>query len=107
VRMHARGRLLIDKQSHGDLQATSRGQMLTGLTPVQGSAGYVAIERVSGTLQGRTGTFVLQHNGTHDPGHTADDHFRGAGLGHWRAGRAGRADGRIGRPLGEGSGAGR
>jgi hypothetical protein len=58
------GRLLIDKQFRGDLRATSRGQMLTGLTPVQGSAGYVAIERVSGTLQGRTGTFVLQHSGT-------------------------------------------
>jgi Protein of unknown function (DUF3224) len=47
------GRLMIDKQFHGDLQATSRGQMLTAMTQVQGSAGYVAIERVSGTLQGR------------------------------------------------------
>jgi hypothetical protein len=58
------GRLSIDKQFHGDLEATSKGQMLTGLTSVKGSAGYVAIERVSGTLAGRRGTFVLQHSGT-------------------------------------------
>jgi hypothetical protein len=58
------GRMLIDKQFHGDLEATSKGQMLTAGTAVQGSAGYVAIERVSGTLQGRSGTFVLQHSGT-------------------------------------------
>ena len=58
------GRMSIDKQFHGDLEATSKGEMLTALTSVQGSAGYVAIERVSGTLQGRTGTFVLQHSGT-------------------------------------------
>lgn len=58
------GRLTIDKQFHGDLEATSQGQMLSAMTPVQGSAGYVAIERVSGTLAGRRGTFVLQHTGT-------------------------------------------
>jgi len=58
------GRLTIDKQYRGDLEATGQGQMLTAMTPVQGSAGYVAIERVSGTLQGRNGTFVLQHTGT-------------------------------------------
>ncbi|CAA9343472.1 MAG: hypothetical protein AVDCRST_MAG40-2511, partial [uncultured Gemmatimonadaceae bacterium] len=58
------GRLTIDKQFHGDLDATSRGQMLTGISGVKGSAGYVAIERVSGTLAGRRGTFVLQHLGT-------------------------------------------
>lgn len=57
------GRLLIDKQFHGDLEATSKGQMLAAQTTVQGSAGYVALERVSGTLQGRRGAFVLQHNG--------------------------------------------
>ena len=57
------GRLLIDKQFHGDLEATSKGQMLAAQSNVQGSAGYVALERVSGTLQGRRGTFVLQHNG--------------------------------------------
>lgn len=58
------GRMTIDKQFHGDLEATSQGEMLTALTSVQGSAGYVAIERVSGTLKGRSGTFVLQHSGT-------------------------------------------
>jgi hypothetical protein len=58
------GRMSIDKQFHGDLEATSKGEMLTAGTSVQGSAGYVAIERVSGTLKGRSGTFVLQHSGT-------------------------------------------
>jgi hypothetical protein len=58
------GRMSIDKQFHGDLEATSRGEMLTAMTSVPGSAGYVAIERVSGTLRGRAGTFVLQHSGT-------------------------------------------
>jgi uncharacterized protein DUF3224 len=57
-------RMTIDKQIHGDLEATSKGQMLTAGTPVKGSAGYVAIERISGTLRGRTGTFILQHTGT-------------------------------------------
>lgn len=58
------GRLSIDKQFHGDLEATSRGEMLSAGTAVKGSAGYVAIERVSGTLHGLRGTFVLQHTGT-------------------------------------------
>ena len=58
------GRLTIDKQFHGDLEATSKGQMLTAGTAVAGSAGYVAVEQVSGTLHGRSGTFVLQHNAT-------------------------------------------
>lgn len=58
------GRMSIVKQYHGDLEGTSRGEMLTVLTGVPGSAGYVAIERVSGTLQGRRGTFVLQHSAT-------------------------------------------
>jgi hypothetical protein len=56
------GRMTIDKQFHGDLEGVSRGQMLTALTPVEGSAGYVAIERVSGTLHGRSGFFTLQHS---------------------------------------------
>jgi hypothetical protein len=60
----ALGRMSIDKQFHGDLEATSKGEMLTAVTQVKGSAGYVAIERVSGTLHGRSGTFVLQHTGT-------------------------------------------
>ena len=58
------GRMSIDKQFHGDLEASSKGQMLAAMTEVQGSAGYVAMERVSGTLQGRKGTFALQHSGT-------------------------------------------
>jgi hypothetical protein len=57
------GRMLIDKQFRGDLEATSRGQMLAARTAVEGSAGYVALEEVTGTLRGRSGTFVLQHNG--------------------------------------------
>lgn len=58
------GRLSIDKVFSGDLQGTSKGEMLSALTAVKGSAGYVAIERVTGTLQGRSGSFVLQHLGT-------------------------------------------
>lgn len=62
------GRLSIDKQFRGELQASSRGQMLTATTAVPGSAGYVAIEKVSGRLAGRSGSFVLQHTGTMDRG---------------------------------------
>jgi hypothetical protein len=58
------GRMSIDKQFRGDLEATSKGQMLAAMTDVQGSAGYVAMERVSGTLHGLSGTFALQHSGT-------------------------------------------
>ena len=57
------GRMAIDKQFHGDLEATSTGEMLTAGTPVEGSAGYVAIERVSGRLHGSRGSFILQHHG--------------------------------------------
>ena len=62
------GRMAIDKQFHGDLSATSKGQMLSAGTEVRGSAGYVAIEKVSGQLNGRTGTFVLQHSATMNRG---------------------------------------
>ena len=62
------GRMSIDKQFAGDLVATSRGEMLTATTGVQGSAGYVAIEKVVGTLDGRKGSFVLQHTGTMNRG---------------------------------------
>ena len=58
------GRMLIDKQFHGDLEAVSLGQMLGAMTAVKGSAGYVAIERVTGKLHGRSGTFLLQHSST-------------------------------------------
>lgn len=57
------GRMTIEKAFAGDLVGTGRGQMLTAMTPVQGSMAYVAIERVSGTLHGRRGSFVLQHKG--------------------------------------------
>lgn len=57
------GRMSIDKEFAGDLAGTSKGQMLAARTEVEGSAGYVALERVTGTLEGREGTFVLQHNG--------------------------------------------
>ena len=58
------GRMTLDKQFHGDLEARSVGQMLAFRTEVEGSAGYVAMERVSGSLSGRAGSFVLQHSGT-------------------------------------------
>jgi hypothetical protein len=62
------GRMSIDKQFHGDLEGTSKGEMLNAATAVKGSAGYVAIERVSGMLHGKRGTFVLQHTGTMNRG---------------------------------------
>jgi hypothetical protein len=58
------GRLTIDKQFHGDLEGTSKGEMLTAGTSIKNSAGYVAVERVVGTLNGKKGTFTLQHTGT-------------------------------------------
>jgi len=56
-------RLSIEKQFQGDLNGASKGEMLAAGTSVQGSAGYVAIERVTAALQGRSGSFVLQHSG--------------------------------------------
>ncbi len=58
------GRMTLDKQFHGDLAGTSQGQMLAFLTSTKTSGGYVALERVTGTLHGRKGSFVLQHSGT-------------------------------------------
>lgn len=58
------GRMSLDKHFHGDIEATSKGQMLAVSTDVKDSAGYVAMERVKGTLHGRKGTFALQHSGT-------------------------------------------
>ena len=60
----AAGRLNIAKTFHGDLEGTSRGEMWTAETSVEGSAGYVAIEKVEGTLRGRKGAFTLLHQGT-------------------------------------------
>lgn len=62
------GRLSLDKTFHGDLQATSQGEMLSFRSSVQGSAGYVAMETVRGTLHGRSGSFVLQHSSTMERG---------------------------------------
>jgi hypothetical protein len=58
------GRFALDKQFHGDLEATSKGQMLGAGNPASGIAGYVAMEHVSGSLNGRSGSFALQHMGT-------------------------------------------
>jgi Protein of unknown function (DUF3224) len=60
------GRMSIDKQFLGGLEAASKGEMLSAMTATKGSAGYVAIEAVTGTLNGRRGTFVLQHTGSMD-----------------------------------------
>lgn len=57
-------RMTSDKQFHGDLEGTSTGEMLGVYTAIKDSAGYVAMERVSGKLKGRTGTFILQHSST-------------------------------------------
>lgn len=62
------GTMTIEKQFHGDLEGTSKGVMLAVSTDVKGSAGYVAIERFTGTLKGRSGTFALQHTGTMNRG---------------------------------------
>lgn len=56
------GRMSLDKQFHGALEATSKGEMLAVLDREKGSGGYVALERVTGSLQGRSGSFVLQHS---------------------------------------------
>ena len=71
--LHARaegllGRHALAKTYHGALDATGIGEMLSAGTPTPGSAGYVAIEKVTGTLDGRTGSFYLQHSGTLDRG---------------------------------------
>jgi len=58
------GRLTIDKRFHGDLEGIGKGEMLATQTEVPGSAGYVALERVTGKLKGRAGSFVLQHSAT-------------------------------------------
>jgi hypothetical protein len=62
------GRMSLDKKFHGDLEALSQGEMLSAGMPEKGSAGYVAMERVTGTLHGRSGSFALQHGGTMSAG---------------------------------------
>ncbi|CAB3962333.1 MULTISPECIES: DUF3224 domain-containing protein [Burkholderia] len=58
------GRMSLDKQYHGDLEAVSHGEMLAFRSSIPGSAGYVAMETVQGVLGGRHGSFVLQHSST-------------------------------------------
>ena len=62
------GRMAIDKQFHGDLEGSSKGQMLTGGTTIKNSGAYVAVERVTGTLKGRKGSFTLAHTGVMNRG---------------------------------------
>lgn len=62
------GRMSLAKRYHGDLDATGTGEMLAAMTPTPGSAGYVAMERVEGSLAGRRGAFFLQHSGTMERG---------------------------------------
>jgi hypothetical protein len=62
------GRMSLDKQFHGALEATSQGEMLSVLDRDRGSGGYVAMERVTGKLDGKSGSFVLQHNATMNRG---------------------------------------
>jgi len=62
------GRMSIDKTFHGELDAESKGEMLSARTSVKGSAGYVAIEQVDGALSGKKGSFVLQHIGIMNKG---------------------------------------
>ena len=62
------GRMSLEKVFRGDLEGTGKGQMLTGGTPIRNSAAYVAIERVTGTLKGRQGSFILQHTGVMNRG---------------------------------------
>lgn len=61
-------RMSIDKTFSGGLEGTSKGEMLSVMTSTKGSAGYVAIEQVTGTLSGKKGSFVLQHYGTMNQG---------------------------------------
>ncbi len=65
------GRMSIDKSFEGELEGTSVGEMLSALTDTKGSAGYVAMEKVTGKLGGKAGTFVLQHSGTMERGKQA------------------------------------
>jgi hypothetical protein len=60
----ATGRMLLEKQYSCELQAGGKGEMLTAMTDTKGSAAYVAIERITGTLKGKAGSFVVQHAGT-------------------------------------------
>lgn len=90
------GRMSIAKTYSGELNASSAGEMLTVLTPLEGSAGYVAIEQVTGTLAGKAGSFALQHYGRMAQGENflLLEVVPGSGTGAL-AGLAGRMDIRI------------
>ncbi len=62
------GMMLLDKVYHGSLKGTGKGRMLTGMTSIKDSAGYVAIERIEGELMGKRGSFIIQHSGTMSKG---------------------------------------
>lgn len=62
------GRASFDKTFHGDLQGQGRVEMLSALTSVQGSAAYVALERITGALAGREGSFIVLHTGVMERG---------------------------------------
>jgi|SRR5688572_21351788 hypothetical protein len=62
------GRMLLTKKFSGDLSGSARGQMLSAVTPIKGSAGYVAIDHVTAELDGRKGSFLLQHSGAMNRG---------------------------------------
>jgi len=62
------GRFALDKQFHGDIEGPSKGEMLASGNPATGTAGYVAIEHITGALQGHAGSFALQHLGTMEQG---------------------------------------
>ena len=68
IQSTALSRMLLDKQFQGDLTAVSKGQMLAAGTAVEGSAAYVALEQVEGTLHGRHGSFILQHSASMNRG---------------------------------------
>lgn len=63
------GRMKIDKVFKGDIEGTSEGLMVMTMTQVEGSAGYVALEKVTGTVNGKRGSFYLQHSGVMRRGH--------------------------------------
>lgn len=65
------GRMSIDKTFSGALEAISTGEMLSAMTTTKGSAGYVAIEQVVGSLSGKKGSFVLQHFGSMNRGNAS------------------------------------
>ena len=81
------GRYGLDKQFHGDLEASSKGEMLGAGNPATGTAGYVAIEQVTGTLHGRTGSFALQHCRHHGGQQIRTHRQSRSRLRHWRSHR--------------------